>query len=580
MVNNDYKSIQKHVEVLKEKVLATWKKKEKWDRDVETAPFNGLESDPVFNLLLTAIVYQSNLIRDDIDGFKEEIINEYFDRMLPYWLVRPVPAMAMMETMPSKNNGSCFVDESTKIVIKKQYNKSKQAFSFYPLIKTKIVDANIKSIKKLDCNRWDVNVCFKNQEDSIGSVSFFIRDVYFKDLNVYINGDKVKLIKPWDYDKMQLNGFFSSANMLYNSSLLYGADEQWLEMMVESGFAVFMIDPSYDYPIGTNSLNMTLELDGGSVDAEIDEKNLRINCFPIVNVILNHNNSSEPFTLSRSEPIKKIANECQFDVQYADMHEMPAFFMNLIKLDENECDDRDRFVLRRFGAERFNMRELLVLAKKLCHRYHSDFYAFQDIDELNNSSYMQKLDVALKDVLKIIQENGEAESGIYAILKHNDNNDYGDYAININALFTNGAFANDIQAGSAINVPQYLNKSETRLLCETKYGRNPETSSDVKYQLAKYYALTNDRIVTRMDIKAFVIKHLVSVGFKPDDILSFEFSNCLVEDSFVQNVVVNLSSCPLGYDVGKLTAFEKYVDRLINLKSACGISIKISFKVN
>ena len=65
MIHEEY-DIQRQVETLMNKVLEMWKREGKWEGDNPTAPFYGLEKDPMINLLLTAFAYQGNAIEKEL----------------------------------------------------------------------------------------------------------------------------------------------------------------------------------------------------------------------------------------------------------------------------------------------------------------------------------------------------------------------------------------------------------------------------------------------------------------------------------------------------------------------------------
>ena len=95
-MKDNLKSIQKQVDALKNNLLNVWNLEGKWDLENPEAPYNGMENDPIINLILTAVVYESNLLKDELNTFHDKLIDDCLDLMLPYNLACPVPAMALM----------------------------------------------------------------------------------------------------------------------------------------------------------------------------------------------------------------------------------------------------------------------------------------------------------------------------------------------------------------------------------------------------------------------------------------------------------------------------------------------------
>lgn len=570
-MNDNQKSIQRQVEVLKNKILTVWNNEGKWDLENPDAQYNGLENDPIVNLLLTAVVYQTNLIKEELNAFNSSLVDDCYDYLLPYNLVSPVPAIAMMEAYPNKGRKSIVLDDLSRFVVKKKNSKSKAPLSFYPIVKTKIINAKIEDIKRISDNTWDIELYLEEPDDNLAGVSFYFDEMKFSDIKVYHNHEEIPIIKPWEIDRLPLNAMFSANNHIYNSSMVYGVETQLFDLLAENDMNLFMVPAYYDKPLGENHLHLTFEFVGCTSDIDLYNDNFHINCFPIVNVVLNNNNNSMPFVLTESKPIVCISNE--------NTNDAPSYFMNLALLDDNDYRDKDKFILRRFGAERFNLNELLILGKKLTHKYQSDFYAFQSIEQFQNSSVIQKFDDLLKEILEILSKQDNPSFGIYAILKHTRSNSSLNNAIKINALFTNGSFANCNDRDVTIMPPSFLTNvldaKSTRLLTKITGGKNPVIDNDVKQQMAKYYILTNDRIVTRNDLKSFVKQQLVMRGIKSECIHDISISNQLIDDSFIQNVEIVFDN---SIKNNEFTIMLRIIEKLANLRCTNGCDIRISIK--
>ena len=117
----------------------------------------------------------------------------------------------------------------------------------------------------------------------------------------------------------------------------------------------------------------------------------------------------------------------------------------------------------------------------------------------------------MKDIIGVISETSTPRTGVYAILKKGKME--APTNIQLSGLFTDGAYSNDIDVFSEVVPPKTFSKNETRLLFKTFGGKDEVIDKDEKNMLAKYYARTNDRIVTRADIKAFCFRYFNQNGF-------------------------------------------------------------------
>ncbi len=580
-MKDNLKSIQKQVDALKNNLLNVWNLEGKWDLENPEAPYNGMENDPIINLILTAVVYESNLLKDELNTFHDKLIDDCLDLMLPYNLAGPVPAMALMESYPNKGKKSIILDDSTRFMIKKKNSKAKTPLSFYPILKTKLVNAKIENINRVSYNTWNVDLYLQDSDDSLAGITFYFDDMQFADIKVSHKNKEIPIIKPWELDKLPLNSMFSTTSCIYNSSMVYGLESQWYDLLAKHDMNLFMIQWSYEQSVGDNLVHLVFEFDDCASDMYLDNENLHINCFPIVNVILNNSNNSLPFLLSESKPIVCISNDnwsINNDIDDT-LNEAPNFFMNLVSLEGNEYRYKDKFILRRFGTERFNLNELLVLAKKLIHKYQTDFYAFQSIEQLQNSIVIQKFDDVLKEIIDIFSKQKEPNYGVYAILKHTRSNSTLNNAIKINALFTNGSYANcndrDVSISTPSNLSNILDNKNTRILSTIAGGKDPIKDTDVKQQLAKYYILTNDRIVTRNDLRSFVTAQLATCGINENSVKNITITNSISDNLLIQNVEIELNN---NVKNNNISVQIGVIEKLANLRCANGCTIRISIK--
>lgn len=551
MTQQEY-DIQRQVDALMQKLLETWRNEGKWDGN-NPSEYYGLDKDPVLRILLTAFVYQINGLKVDLQNFEENTISEFEDTVLPYNLTQAVPALTMIKTAKAANvSDTMYCDESTTFLVKRESLRLKEDFSFIPLFRTKILGANVNSITKVASDKWNVNFDLTDQDASLDSMGFMIIGQRFSDLNVYWNNEKVPLVKADNFDRFPLNSWFNDANIVYNKSMLFGVETKWFDLWNSCNLNYYMVDPSYSRQVDTDALNLVFEFKGMVQPFQFEVDNLIINCFPAVNVV------KKEFNLSASDPIVKLDDEQGYLAESNDAFRNPSsatpennhkdFFMNLVMNDDSSLNDMDRFVIRRFGCERFNINELLNLAHTLSKRYESDFYAFQKIQKLQNAEKMRRLDLVVKDVVEIIKANGTPQSGVYAILKRGRNAYDANLSLHLSGLFTDGAYANEIVAFSDVTPPTTtLEKKETRMIMKSFGGKDPLTDPDEKRQLSKYYFRTADRIVTRADLKLASTRFLIAEGIHPDDIIEMRSATGEKDGHLLQQVSITLNQDVTDY---------------------------------
>lgn len=538
-------SIKDKVIELKNKVFKLWEEEGLWDPSNPNTPLYGLDQDPLMTMLFTALVYQQYQIEADIEGFRKGVVNEFEEAVLPYHLLKATPAMAMMCTAKSPgNNNRCLVGQDSDFALQKETFQSRETLHFCPLFESNIIGATLKSVAKQLDGKFKLTLEVTDNKAMLGGVGFFFKDIDFEDFTIYYNGKEVLLIRPWEYDCFPMNPDFSFWNLIYNQSLNFGTNEQWFDLWAAQNLQYYMVDPYANVILNQGEAEILLEFKGLKNKA-ISEGNVIINSFPVVNV------TKKSFGLTLKEPIVKIADDSDF-------------FLNLVGEYET-IDEADKFILRRYGCERFGLAELLRLADELQRRNSTDYYAYQLVPALQDGEKMRKLKLLVKDIMTVLDQEGKVKSGIYAMLKE-------DAKINLSvplkALYTDGAKANDIRVNAIVlAAPSELDLGQTHLLTPTQEGRDEVTDSDERKRLSHYYTLTNDKIVTRSDLKSFCIKELYKYDI--DDVNRIEVAN---DEDGNRTVVAFVSGIGPDFDI---EAVQHKLERLIEVRSSGLMLVKV-----
>jgi len=483
-------SINNKVSELKKKVFALWEAEGKWEADNPNSPLYGLDKDPLVSLLITAMVYQQRQMEKEVENFRTNMVSEFENAVLPFHLTQASPAIAMMCTAKAQDNGNEYhVGQDADFKVQKEAFQLRESIHFCPLFESNIAGATVNSVVALSDNSYKLTLTVTDEKVSLGGVGFFFKGLEFGNMTMSLGDKPIPMICPWEYDRFPMNPDFSFWNALYSKSLVFGTNEQWFELWASQNINYYMVDPQASVALKQGDAELTLHFDGLKNKSVVAE-NIVINSFPVVNVI------KKTLRLTPYEPVVRITND-------------DDFFMNLVG-ESDTLDEADKFIIRRYGCERFGFDELLRLADELRKRNNTDFYAYQLIPSLQNDERMTKLKVLLKDILTIVRKEGAVKTGVYALLKENAKVDL---SVPLKALYTKGEKGNGVKACSVVlSAPSELDLGQTSVLTESLCGRNEVTDTNEKKLLSHYYALTNDKIVTRTDLKMFCIKELHKYG--------------------------------------------------------------------
>lgn len=523
---------------LKNKVFHFWAQEGLWEPDNPNTPLYGLDKDPLLTMLITAMVYQQSQIEENIMGFRHDMVGEFEDAILPYHLTKAIPAMAMMTTAKASGyTNRCLVGQDTDFVLQKETFQLRERLHFCPLFESNIIGATVKSVSQQLNGQCKLTLEVSDNKTVLGGVGFFFKGLDFDEVTMSYNGKDVPLINPWEYDRFPMNPDFSFWNLIYNQSLNFGTNEQWFDLWEAQNLQYYMVDPYTSVVLNQGEAVLSLEFKGLK-SKTVNEENIVINSFPVVNV------TKKTFSLTMNEPIVKIADDTDF-------------FLNLVG-EYDTVDEADMFILRRYGCERYGLAELLRLADELQKRNNSDYYAYQLIPALKDGEKMRKLKLLIKDIMTVLQREGEVKSGIYALLKEDAKINL---AIPLKALYTDGAKGNGIAADTPVlGVPYELDQGQTRLLTATQEGRDEVNNAEEKKMLSHYYALTNDKLVTRSDLKSFCVKELYKY-----DIGSVNRIEVANNDDGTRTVVAFVSEVNPELD---LNAIQQRIQRLIEVHSS------------
>jgi hypothetical protein len=494
-----------HKEVV-ENAIKHW---EKEDHNV----FNKMEKDPVVNLLLSALSYQSYDIRKNIEEFRENTIRDLHDRIVPFNLLQPVPAFSIIQTKIKKNHGDLkwrkTIDETCSFEFIKNRDRNKN-FTFSPLLKTEIIDAECVIADK-NGNENSIFVELQAEQDikNISGVSFYFESEFPVTIDeIWYAEKKLPLIKPSQYNELPFTQWFNNHHWGLNKNFfLFGSYDYWQEIFLTNTANLYYIG-NYNSKkiVFENKKNIELEI---VFNSHVDKRNIKtvkINCIPVVNIEKNE------ITLNRNNPIQELSSE-------------NGEFLQLL-YNQDMCNMEkyiNSFLVRRYGVERYNPQKLLEQLQEISYRYISDYYAFQTIPDLKNSSKIEELQKAVKDILSSIPNDHKAMKNSYYALLQTQGDDKDVY---LEYLSTSGELANGIKKDekvTKINTVRSLNhdtmeneeidltvldRNQTILIQEVKGGKNSISDETQKEDTAKYCLLTKDRLVTMADIRSFCYKEL------------------------------------------------------------------------
>ena len=457
----------------------------------------GLETDPVLSLMLTALAYQMNEAVGDMEMLKTEVLEEYAYLLTPYEVGHAVPATAVIETALQDT-----IPEM-ELTPKSEFTLTGTPYTFIPVLRSRVMNAKVRSIVRMDGRRWKVSLLFKSPVSEISGLTFAVRNVNFQDVKVTIKGQLVPLVKPWDFADLPLSQCFGLDTILYNRSQTYQAQASCLDLFARQNIRLFYVKPHAAgklLPAETETVDLVFEFTGISDRFQFDKESFSLN------TVLLANAKMHSVTLSAASPLARVAGYDNRDDQSSQQ------FLHAIRPSEEQIYGNSLVEVRRVAADRFNQGQLVRLLHVLIAKYHSDYYAFQDMKGISGDKTMQALQEILSRLLDAAQKDKLRQlPGVYILLRDASAIRTGNGSVDVSYMTTAGANVNAaLNSSSTFTVPTGFNSTDTRQIAIPVPGSDEVSEEGALASLSRYYVATCDRIVTPADIKVFCYNELLT----------------------------------------------------------------------
>ena len=503
MKEDIYSTRQRATDLLNE-ALAIWQKGEHIDQ------LEGLATDPVFSLLMTALAYRANEMDSEIERLRQDVLDEFARLLMPYEASHAVPATTVVEAELQNDVPELTLTETSIFTL------PDSGFTFMPLLRSRLINATINSVIRLDGRRWKVVINFSTPISDLSGLTFAVRDARFKDLKITVNGHQMlPLIKPWNYANLPLQPCFSVAALLYNRAQMYQASLTPLEIYARQNVALFSVahtGTAHLLPVESDRVELTFDFTGIPTNFVFDKDHIKLNTILLVNAKLS------TATLTADKPIVRLAGEQ---------------LMHLLPPASEQLFGKTPVTVRRIGADRFNRAALRRLVNSLSTKFDSDYYAFLQVDNANIKTILTRIQEGLVQLIKSTQNNALVEQpGVYLMLERKAIANQA-VSLDISYLTTSGAALNgNIKPDSQFTSPAGIKSTSVRQIASPIYGIDETDNTESAQTMLRYYMVTNDRIVTPADIKLFCYARLMSLyTIGPDLVDDISVRNRLTEQS-------------------------------------------------
>ena len=421
---------KQRAEELLQEAIRIWRSSDHPDQ------LEGIEQDPVFSLLLTALAYQSNELENELDQMKGDVLEEFSKMLTPYEIGHAIPATAVIQA--TLQSGI----PSMELTPEHVFTLTDTEARFIPLLKTHVFNATIRSIVRMDGRRWKVSLKFDSPITDLSGLSFVVKNRSFKDLKVTIKGQILPIVSPWEFSELPLSPCFDIDTVLYNGSQTVNASVSCLDLFARQNVRMYCVKNhlhNKTLPAEIENIDMVFEFSGAD--------------------------------LSSSTPIVRVAG---FQSIGTEVDSTSQQFLHMLRPSTDQIFGQFPIEVRKMSADRFNQGRLVVLLNTLISRYYTDFYAFQSLREEANDKVIYSLIETLTRMRDAARANAEERiPGVYLMLNPRAADFRNDISLSVSYVTTLGSAINgQLSDSSTFQPPAGLpHLCQVAMRCVTSWRR-------------------------------------------------------------------------------------------------------------
>lgn len=486
--------------------------------------------DPMAKIMLVALVSETSKIQDYVDGTLQRIVERFCTDFIPRKKVNAMPAICLVRPLLKADNDNLYFVESGA-----SFTYKSLQLNYIPIFNTTLLPhsgmylLNHRLMRfpggtvgvNLDRpNRIWVGILSSLEVNCLKGLSLMLRGTNgVVPEHVYVGADsaeidfapmseleKIEMADPFDSQQVSGN-FFSfvenwkeSLLSMSNAALLYITDstkdrdmykprayprvfQQWLENETLDLFKQNTIWLRMDFPEGY---------------VVPDDFSVELGVLPVTNIDVN------TVMLTQAQPIAKLHGDDN------------SFFLDILETStasnrQGFSMNRDDILVRDFEANCYNNGDLYRDVRNLYNRFIEDYYAFIEYNGIKDGETLKKLREVINKLGKGVglqNQQFKYDSGTYVMKNMNSSSAMANTSIRY--ITTKGFSGNTPKIGESMECKNMPGVDQKASVVVSGMGGTDKASADERYELLRYYSLTNDRLYTRMDIEAFLRKEIMA----------------------------------------------------------------------
>ena len=504
-------------------------------QQLSAEPINFHEMDPIAKMMLVAMVGEIQKVLDYVDDVNQRLVERFCTDFIPRQKVDAMPAICLLHPVLKARGDNGLLSITGDASFAYKHEGLKQPLTYIPIFNTSLIpnsglyllnhhelhdDDTIVKVNMDGANQLWVGIKTASEVNCLRGLSMLIKgtngimpehiyagvDNEELDFATMLEMESIEMVEP--FDAQQSSGEFFSfvenwkENLLNmgDAALIYITDDrqdrdrfkprpfprvfqQWLESEVLDRFQPSTIWLRLDFP------------EGYTVP---DDCSVIFNIVPVTNVDVCS------LTLTQTQPIAKLQKQDE------------SFFLRILETStasnkQGFNKTNDEILIRDFEAKCYDNGDLYRDVRRLYNRFIDDYYAFIEYNGIKDGEVLRQLREAINRLGKSVggqNQKFKFDSGTYVM--KNMNQYPTTTSVKVSYITTMGKIGNAPYAGDVMENRKHPALEQKVKIIVSAMGGADKASVDERYEQLRYYALTNDRLYTRMDIDAFLRKELLA----------------------------------------------------------------------
>ena len=494
--------------------------------------------DPVARMMMVAMEGETQLVMDEIRKMEQRIADRFCTHFIPYQQIGATPAITILALQTKHKEDKAPVKVIPGAVFSLKSKNIKTPLNYTPLFATNVMPyvrtyVVTHRVIKYDNKQTPVNMNMPNrmfigintlaEADSLQGMSIMFKGTHgiapshisvgteHKELNFTTmqKMEDIEMLEPFDAQQSSDMTFAfyqewkSSILRLNDLSMVFLTDDDndrdaFKHRPYPRAFQQWMEDDTLD---SFDPETIWLQVDFPEGFVVPDPIEVTLNVQPVVNVDVCSAN------LTQATPVVKLQKQDN------------SFFLGVLETtavgQKQGYEKRENEVIvRDFDAACYHDGDLYRDVRQLYHHFVDDYYAFVEYHKIKDGELLKRLRQTVNELGKSVldEKTGEPlsakfkyDSGTYAMKSLHALNS----TAKITYITTQGAIGNSPLVGDTMeNKKMPAIAREVKVLVNAMCGTD-KVSADSRYELLRYYSLTNDRLYTKMDIDAFLRKEIM-----------------------------------------------------------------------